>query len=106
MVSQGAPWLTVLGVGPELPAALDHLQPAEVGHLQVGQHHVEGVLLQPRDARLAARGDRAGVAAALQALGDGFRQVLVVIDDEDVKRLGRRGHGTPRGGDAVNVRDA
>ena len=57
-------------------------RPSSVGHPQVGEHDVELAVLELGRPGLAAGGDGAGVAVALQALGDGLGEVLVVVDHQ------------------------
>src|SRR5207245_1400772 len=53
------------------------------GQLHIGEDEVEILLLEARDALLAAAGELNRVAARLEHVGQAFRQVAIVIDDED-----------------------
>ncbi len=72
--------------------ALQHLEAREVGHHEVGQHRVEELLRQARDALLPGVRQRAAVAVELQAVLERLGVRLVVVDDQHPVGLGLRAH--------------
>ncbi len=61
-------------------------QPVDVVHHQVGDHDVEGVLLDQLDPLRAAGGHGAVVADSLQTLGHGLGVGRLVVDDQHANR--------------------
>ena len=82
-----------LGVRPGLAAPLDHRQPVEVGHPQVGEDDVEGVLVDLGGTGLAAGGHGAAMTSALQALGNRLGEVPIVVNEEVIGAVGVTGAG-------------
>ena len=93
-------------VGQFLFALAQDLQPVDFVHFHVGDDDVEIVFaFDQRDAPLPGIGDRAVAADALEALGDGLRVGLVVVDDQhadrDARKVGRIALG--RSGVAASI---
>ena len=79
-----------LGVGQLALGLGQDLQAADLVHDQVGDHDVEGLLLDQPEPLAAAGGDDALVADALEALGDRLGVRLVVVDHQDADLLVHR----------------
>lgn len=62
---------------------LQELDAGAVGHHQIGQHRVEGLLRELRDACLAGVRDRHAISVHLERIGERLGVRLVVIDDQD-----------------------
>ncbi len=73
-----------------LPELLNESQPVEAGHGEVGHHHVDIVVVEDAQGRLAVAGIEDAMAARLEDLASEVPLHFVVVHEED------RGHeGTP-----------
>src|SRR5437764_204212 len=69
--------------GSDPPELGEGLHAVHAGQLHVHQDNMEIALTEECDARLAACGQRHGISAHLQNIGDTLRVILVVVDDEN-----------------------
>jgi len=69
----------------QLTDARQHLQPAFAGQLDVEQNQVDQPLLEPRQRLLPARCGLDKIALSLHHIGDGFAEILIILDDENAR---------------------
>ena len=82
-----------LGIRLQFLALGQHFEPADVRHLQVGDHDFERARLEQRDRLLAAAGHGASEADAPQTVGHRLGMRGVVVDHEHLDRRSGAGGG-------------
>ena len=84
-----------LGIRLQLAALGQHFQPADIRHLQIGDHDLERSRFEQRDRFLAAAGNRAGEPHTSQAVRHRLSVRVVIVDDQHLNR--RSSSGGSRG---------